>query len=207
MFVIYYINAAAEERRGKAMAEFFRQNALTVILLAIGLFFMVMTYAAIISSKRSGRHVSGVPFVGGFFVFLAFIVSPWKYLSALCLLDYGIWMLPYSMIVGGRNDKRYDKMLKENGFETANKGDEKLKVCVRSGKEEHEWNYLSNCPYILDGADTVFMICTDKSGSRFLVYDKNIRFSSPTVVPFDDEKAVIEDPEGSTNVRISIENK
>ncbi len=65
---------------------------------AIGLFFLVLTYAAIILSKQKGRFISGFPCVGGILIFIAFMVSPCKWLCVLCILDYGIWMLPYSLI-------------------------------------------------------------------------------------------------------------
>ena len=67
------------------------------ILASIGGFFLFMTYGAMIVSKRSNRFVSGVQLVGGFFIFLGFILSPIKWLAFLCLLDPGVWMLPYSL--------------------------------------------------------------------------------------------------------------
>ena len=67
------------------------------ILVAIGAFFLFMTYGAIISSKRNNTHVSGVPLVGGVFVCIGFLFSPVKWLALLALIDPGIWMLPYSV--------------------------------------------------------------------------------------------------------------
>ncbi len=39
------------------------------ILTAIGMFLIVMSYGALIQSKRTGRHISGIPFFGGLFVY------------------------------------------------------------------------------------------------------------------------------------------
>ena len=68
-----------------------------IILVLIGSFFLFMTYGAMITSKRHNTHVSGVPFVGGFFIFLGFILSPVKWLAFLALLDPGPWMIPFAI--------------------------------------------------------------------------------------------------------------
>ena len=68
------------------------------ILIAIGMSLIVMSYGALIQSKRSGKHISGVPFVGGFFVFLGFIISPIKWLAILALVDYSYGMLVYCLL-------------------------------------------------------------------------------------------------------------
>lgn len=64
----------------------------------IGLFFLVVTYGALIVSKKSGHYVSGAPCVGGILIAVAFLTSPCKWLALLGLLDYGVWMLPYLLI-------------------------------------------------------------------------------------------------------------
>lgn len=64
----------------------------------IGAFFLVMTYGALIVSKKSGRYVSGVPFFGGICIVIAFLLSPCKWLALLGFLDYGLWYVPYMLI-------------------------------------------------------------------------------------------------------------
>ena len=68
------------------------------VLVLIGAFFLFMTYGALITSKVKDTHISGVPFVGGFFIFLGFILSPVKWLAFLALIDPGIWMVLYGII-------------------------------------------------------------------------------------------------------------
>lgn len=75
------------------------------ILVAIGAFFLFMTYGAMISSKRHNTHISGVPLVGGFFVFLGFMLSPIKWLALLALIDPGIWMFPYAIYLNHKAKK------------------------------------------------------------------------------------------------------
>jgi UDP-N-acetylmuramyl pentapeptide phosphotransferase/UDP-N-acetylglucosamine-1-phosphate transferase len=70
----------------------------SAILIAIGMFLIVMSYGAFIQSKRTGRHISGIPFFGGLFVFLGFIISPIKWLAFLALLDYSYLMLIYCLL-------------------------------------------------------------------------------------------------------------
>lgn len=75
------------------------------MLVLIGAFFLFMTYGALITSKVKDTHISGVPFVGGFFVFLGFILSPVKWLAFLALLDPGIWMALYGFFIGRKTKK------------------------------------------------------------------------------------------------------
>lgn len=73
---------------------------LPVILIAIGAFFLFMTYGALITSHKKGVHISGVPCMGGLFIFLGFILSPVKWLSVLILADPGYYMIAYMLWTG-----------------------------------------------------------------------------------------------------------
>ena len=80
----------------------FHRWMLTALIAAIGLFFLCMTYGALIQSyKNRGTDrysPSGVPCVGGLILIIAFLISPCKWLAFLVLLDYGIWEVPYLLI-------------------------------------------------------------------------------------------------------------
>ena len=82
------------------------------VLVLIGAFNLFMTYGALITSIRHDKHISGVPFVGGFFIFLGFILSPNKWLAFLALLDPGIWMVFYG--IWHRRKSKKDPEDKEN---------------------------------------------------------------------------------------------
>ena len=73
-----------------------------------GVFCLVMTYGALIASKKSGKHISGVPLFGGFFLFIAGLVSPCKWLCLLCFLDYGFWELPYLLYLAFIKKDKHD---------------------------------------------------------------------------------------------------
>lgn len=60
------------------------------VLGLIGLFFVIMTYGALFASRKSGKYVSGVPCAGGFFLLIAGLLSPCKWLALLALTDYGV---------------------------------------------------------------------------------------------------------------------
>ena len=47
-----------------------------IFISGIGLLFVVITYAAWFASKRSGKHVSGMPCFGGILIALGFLLSP-----------------------------------------------------------------------------------------------------------------------------------
>ena len=69
-----------------------------ILLGSIGVFFLVMTYGALIVSRKSKHFVSGVPCAGGICIVIAFLLSPCKWLALLGFLDYGLWYLPYLLI-------------------------------------------------------------------------------------------------------------
>ena len=73
---------------------------------SVGMFFVVLNYIALIRSKREGRFISGFPLIGGILLFLAFFLSPVRWLSVVCLLDYGIWTLPLVLIREAIRNKR-----------------------------------------------------------------------------------------------------
>lgn len=83
--------------------------AVTLIFAAIGFFFIIMTYGALIQSYRTKKYVSGVPFVGGIIVAISFLLSPIKLLALLGLLDYGVWMVPVSIVKNFISDKKVKK--------------------------------------------------------------------------------------------------
>lgn len=75
--------------------DFLKNYWLCIILLLIGSFFLFITYiAASMQSKRSSKNVSGVPGIGGIFIALAFLTTPYKWLMILGLLDWQIlWFI------------------------------------------------------------------------------------------------------------------
>ncbi|MGN0590089.1 hypothetical protein [Ruminococcus sp.] len=87
---------------------------------SVGMFFVVLNYIALIRSKREGRFISGFPLIGGILLFLAFFLSPVRWLSVLCLLDYGIWTLPFVLIreaIIGKRQKSKTQPEKKTGTE------------------------------------------------------------------------------------------
>lgn len=82
---------------------------LSIIIGSVGLFLLIFTYAAVIKSRKEGRFISGCPLIGGVFIFIAAMISPCKWLGLLCLLDYGVWMLPYSIYLNIKDGKRNSK--------------------------------------------------------------------------------------------------
>lgn len=83
---------------------------MTITLGIIGAFLIAVTYAALYQNKKSKKHISGFPFFGGFILAVAFLFSPIKWLAFLGFIDYGLWLLPYVLIMdyyNNKNSKRY----------------------------------------------------------------------------------------------------
>lgn len=78
---------------------------MTITLGIIGVFLIAVTYAALYQSKKSQKHISGFPFFGGFILAVAFLFSPIKWLAFLGFIDYGLWLLPYVLIMDYYNNK------------------------------------------------------------------------------------------------------
>ncbi len=105
------------------LAEFFRQYPICIILLIIGLVFLFITYiGAPLESKRKGKFVSGVPMFGGICIAAAFLITPYKWLALLGLLDWQIFWFVFKVIP---ENFLYERNLKNRPFpETIN--DEKI---------------------------------------------------------------------------------
>ena len=73
--------------------------AMPIFLGVIGLlYFIVQIPIFFEKTKKDGRNHSGVPFVGGLHFFIAGLISPCKWLAALCLLDYAVIGIAYKII-------------------------------------------------------------------------------------------------------------
>ena len=83
---------------------------MTITLGIIGAFLIAVTYAALYQSKKSKKHISGFPFFGGFILAVAFLFSPIKWLAFLGFIDYGLWLLPYVLIMDYYNNKKFKKI-------------------------------------------------------------------------------------------------
>lgn len=90
---------------------------MTITLGIIGVFLTAATYAALYQSKKSKKHISGFPFFGGFILAIAFLFSPIKWLAFLGFIDYGLWLLPYVLIMDYYNNKKFKKIYMQQNFE------------------------------------------------------------------------------------------
>ena len=79
-----------------------------------GVLCLILTYSALIASRKEKKHISGVPLFGGFFLFVAGLVSPCRWLCLLFLLDYGYWEIAYTL---------YCDFIKKNKNQNSDKSD------------------------------------------------------------------------------------
>lgn len=92
---------------------------MTITLGIIGVFLIAVTYAALYQSKKSQKHISGFPFFGGFILAVAFLFSPIKWLAFLGFIDYGLWLLPYVLIMDYYNNKKFKKIYMQQNLNNA----------------------------------------------------------------------------------------
>lgn len=94
------------------MGSFFTKNP-TVILALIGLLLSVLNIVNLIKNRKEDHYVSGIPLFGGLFILIGFLLSHHKIWALLCFTDYSWVMLLFSLIFGGKTDRKKEDS-KEN---------------------------------------------------------------------------------------------
>ena len=82
------------------------RNVACAILVGIGLIQGIITYAAMIVSRKSDKFVSGVPLFGGLCILVGFLISTNRWLAFLALIDPGFWMILAEFLSGKHGNKR-----------------------------------------------------------------------------------------------------
>ena len=178
---------------------------MTITLGIIGVFLIAVTYAALYQSKKSQKHISGFPFFGGFILAVAFLFSPIKWLAFLGFIDYGLWLLPYVLIMDYYNNKKFKKIYMQQNFEKRI-SDESKELRIRISERNEEWvqPYITNLVYELKVPKLLYAVCTDQNGKKFLLIDKCKRKGNIEIVPFDNNTILLTDL-NSKNADYSVE--
>ena len=178
---------------------------MTITLGIIGVFLIAVTYAALYQSKKSQKHISGFPFFGGFILAVAFLFSPIKWLAFLGFIDYGLWLLPYVLIMDYYNNKKFKKIYVQQNFEQRI-SDKSKELRIRIYERNEEWvqPYITNLVYELKVPKLLYAVCTDQNGKKFLLIDKCKRKGNIEIVPFDNNTILLTDL-NSKNVDYSVE--
>lgn len=178
---------------------------MTITFGIIGVFLIAVTYAALYQSKKSQKHISGFPFSGGFILAVAFLFSPIKWLAFLGFIDYGLWLLPYVLIMDYYNNKKFKKIYMQQNFEQRI-SDESKELRIRISERNEEWvqPYITNLVYVLKVPKLLYAVCTDQNGKKFLLIDKCKRKGNIEIVPFDNNTILLTDL-NSKNADYSVE--
>lgn len=164
----------------------------TIILGSIGILFLIITYAALIISYRTGKYVSGVPSIGGIFIFTAFMLSPVKWLVVLALLDYGVWELPYVLISEYINNKKFKSVYKaENFCDTIRDNSQKIVIVIPERDERLEIPYITNIVYKLRYPKLLYAVCVCENGDRFIIIDRYLKPRKIEILSFDNDEVVL----------------
>lgn len=158
---------------------------LCAILCLIGFFFMGLCYYTVFFTESSGA-----PFIGSIFVAIGFLLSPFKWLALLGLLDYGVWALPHAIISEHLEYKRrralFDPFYFDKGYQERKYDETKeLHVRIKERNEELIYHYTTRSEYSLNIPKLVYSICLDKNNNRFLLTEEPYKSKQIKVYPFD----------------------
>ncbi len=167
------------------MDKFLIDYGVCIILGGIGLFFVIMSYIA----AKAGR--SGVPIVGGILIIIGFLTTPVKWLALLGMVDYGLWALPYIIIIESIKRKKFSRIYSQQGYIPGKPDNTKmLKIYIPDRDETLEWGYGTNIVYILNIPKIFMSICVDKEGRRFMLADI-LNGSGIEVFDFENDKITL----------------
>lgn len=171
----------------KFMDNFILQyTILCVILCAIGLFFIIMSFCA----ERAGR--SGVPFIGGIFIAAGFLITPVKWLAFLGLIDYSYWSFLHILISNHIHSKRFKAVYSEQNYtESAMDNTKLLHIKIYGKDQELIKLYVTSKVYELRVPKLLFSVCTDKTGNLFLLVDRCVKGSNIDILDFHNEYILI----------------
>ena len=169
------------------MDHFILQYGLCIVLFSIGLFFIIVSYYA----NHTGR--SGMPFIGGIFIALAFLTTPVKWLALLGLIiDYGYWYLPYFLIMDRIHNKRFGVVYSKQDYAESVRDDTKqLLIRIPKRNEELLRPYITSSVYELRVPKLLFSVCSDKMGKRFLLVDNCIKGNHIEILEFDKDSILL----------------
>ena len=131
------------------MIDFFKENIVFDICLILALLAWGITIGAQISSKLTGHYVSGIPGVGGILLGIGFLLSEYKLLAVLGLLDPDIIYLLFIVIpnefIALQKVKKFVPPSEMEGGEVIEYT--KYKKCyeeIRTSLEEYGGGYRTN---------------------------------------------------------------
>lgn len=153
------------------MEEFLRYNGVSLILIVLGLLSVFVTYGAARASAKSGRYVSGIPFVGLILLLIGGLISAFKPLALLALIDPGPWWMIGSMIRDYKLNKVFFDYLESNGSSRNGEYDYDLKLLVRYDGNEIKLPYKIGSPYYMT-IGICFAIMYDQDGNRYVILDR-----------------------------------
>lgn len=163
------------------MEDFIIRYGACILLCAVGLFFVIMTYGAKFAER------SGVPFVGGLFIAIGFLTSPVKWLALLGLIDPGYLAVPYFLILDHIRQKRFDAVYSEQDYiDGAADAEKQLRIWIPDRNEKLFRPYITRHIYELKVPKLLFSVCMDKTGKRLVLADKCVKGGNIEISAFDD---------------------
>ena len=195
------------------MSEFFEKYAATLILLAIGAMYIIINLTAMRASKKEGRFISGIPLLGGVHIFIAFLLTPLKWLCVLCLLDYTIPMFFAAFVPGLMSDLREWARFQRVFSRYSCKGtEEKTALVMTFGENDYtrEEALAYKKIHAFTDSPVRLAVCKNKKGEMIAAFLRDKDSRTPETVSFVDGRAVIEGVEymgKGTVLRVTVKNE
>ena len=89
--------------------DFIKNNPGSLLIVGLGVLAWIITAGACLESKKTGRHISGLPGVGGLLVIIGFLTSSVKWLALIGLLDFQLLYFIVKCIPDIIMAERYEK--------------------------------------------------------------------------------------------------
>ena len=195
------------------MSEFFEKYAAALILLAIGAMYIIINLTAARASKKEGRFISGIPLLGGVHIFIAFLLTPVKWLCVLCLLDYTIPMFFAAFVPGLmsylREWARFQRVFSRYSCKDT---EEKTSLVMTFGENDYtrEEALAYKKIHAFTDSPVRLAVCKNKNGEMIAAFLRDKDSRTPETVSFIDGRAVIEGVEymgKGTVLRVKVKNE
>ena len=195
------------------MSEFFEKYAVALILLAIGVMYIIINLTAVRASKKEGRFISGIPLLGGIHIFIAFLLTPLKWLCVLCLLDYTIPMFFAAFVPGLMSYLREWARFQRVFSRYSCKGtEEKTALVMTFGENDYtrEEALAYKKIHAFTDSPVRLAVCKNKNGEMIAAFLRDKGSRTPETVSFVDGRAIIEGvkyKDKGTVLKLTVKNE
>ena len=184
------------------MNDFIMNYGAGLLVCAVGLFFIIMTYAAHFAGS------SGVPLCGGLLIAFGFLLTPKKYLALLCFADPG-WIslgyMIYSAMKKQEIEEKFQKIYAERRFAQGRAFEGvQLRVYIHERDEELLYRLYTCSLFELRIPKLYYALCCDEDGNFMVVADRGRKGEVPEILPFEDGMKITAKGDGKKDYTVEL---